>query len=107
MLQSTRLLQRGLSIDGGETVADRYYNSQVLCTLYFYKKLLPGLRGLIIAVLMSAIMSSLSSIFNSSSTIFTMDIWRPLRKHPSELELLIIGRYGEHFINVCITVMLH
>ncbi|NXT89674.1 SC5A9 protein, partial [Anhinga rufa] len=39
----------------------------------------PGLRGLMIAVMMAALMSSLTSIFNSSSTLFTMDIWRKLR----------------------------
>ncbi|KFQ01834.1 Sodium/glucose cotransporter 5, partial [Leptosomus discolor] len=39
----------------------------------------PGLRGLMIAVMMAALMSSLTSVFNSSSTLFTMDIWRKLR----------------------------
>ncbi|KFU98232.1 Sodium/glucose cotransporter 4, partial [Pterocles gutturalis] len=43
-------------------------------------RLMPsGLRGLMIAVMMAALMSSLTSIFNSSSTLFTMDIWRKLR----------------------------
>ncbi|XP_071961784.1 sodium/glucose cotransporter 4-like [Antedon mediterranea] len=66
-----------------------------------------GLRGLMLAVMLSALMSSLTSIFNSGSTIFTMDIWRNLRKFPSdsemrrlsvkekkryELELMIVGR---------------
>lgn len=51
-----------------------------------------GARGLMIAVMMSALMSSLTSIFNSSSTIFTMDIWTRIRKNASEAELLIVGR---------------
>lgn len=51
-----------------------------------------GARGLMIAVMMSALMSSLTSIFNSSSTIFTMDIWTKIRKQATETELLIIGR---------------
>uniref|UniRef100_A0A674DR64 Sodium/myo-inositol cotransporter 2 n=1 Tax=Salmo trutta TaxID=8032 RepID=A0A674DR64_SALTR len=43
-------------------------------------KLLPsGLRGLMMAVMIAALMSSLTSIFNSSSTIFTMDLWRHVR----------------------------
>ncbi|XP_053424580.1 sodium/mannose cotransporter SLC5A10 isoform X2 [Nycticebus coucang] len=54
--------------------------------------LFPGLRGLMIAVMMAALMSSLTSIFNSSSTLFTMDIWRRLRPHASERELLLVGR---------------
>ncbi|XP_071477490.1 sodium/glucose cotransporter 4-like [Diadema antillarum] len=66
-----------------------------------------GVRGLMLAVMLSALMSSLTSIFNSGSTIFTMDIWRHLRKFPNdydmaqidkkrrkkyELELMIVGR---------------
>ncbi|XP_066546479.1 sodium/mannose cotransporter SLC5A10 isoform X2 [Amia ocellicauda] len=56
-------------------------------------ELLPsGLRGLMIAVMMAALMSSLTSIFNSSSTLFTMDIWKKFRSHASEKELLLVGR---------------
>ncbi|CAL1529910.1 unnamed protein product [Lymnaea stagnalis] len=51
-----------------------------------------GLRGLMLAVMMSALISSLTSIFNSSSTIFTMDIWRRIRKNSSDVELMIVGR---------------
>lgn len=47
-----------------------------------------------IAVMMAALMSSLTSIFNSSSTLFTMDIWKRLRPCASERELLLVGRYG-------------
>ena len=44
------------------------------------------------AVMLSAIMSSLTSIFNSCSTVFTMDIWRKLRRHANEREIMIVGR---------------
>ncbi|XP_034845604.1 sodium/glucose cotransporter 5 isoform X2 [Mirounga leonina] len=54
--------------------------------------LFPGLRGLMIAVMMAALMSSLTSIFNGSSTLFTMDIWRRLRPRAGERELLLVGR---------------
>ncbi|GFY70040.1 hypothetical protein TNIN_495471 [Trichonephila inaurata madagascariensis] len=54
--------------------------------------LYPSARGLMISVMLAALMSSLTSIFNSSSTIFTMDIWRRIRKGASETELLIVGR---------------
>ncbi|XP_052259395.1 sodium/myo-inositol cotransporter 2-like [Dreissena polymorpha] len=47
---------------------------------------------MMLAVMMSALMSSLTSIFNSSSTIFAMDIWTHIRKKASELELMIVGR---------------
>ncbi|KAL4223812.1 Sodium/glucose cotransporter 1 [Mactra antiquata] len=52
-----------------------------------------GLRGLMLAVMMSALISSLTSIFNSSSTILTMDIWRRFRKNASDIELMIVGRF--------------
>ena len=56
-------------------------------------ELLPvGLRGLMLAVMLSALMSSLTSIFNSSSTIFTMDIYTRIRPKASEKELLYVGR---------------
>ncbi|XP_066983881.1 sodium/mannose cotransporter SLC5A10-like isoform X1 [Macrobrachium rosenbergii] len=61
--------------------------------------LLPtGLSGLMLAVMMAALMSSLTSIFNSASTIFTIDVWmwgrkRLLKKsEASDTELLIVGR---------------
>lgn len=56
-------------------------------------KLMPdGLRGLMIAVMLSALMSSLTSIFNSGSTLFTMDIYTRIRKNASEGELLVVAR---------------
>ncbi|KAK2496440.1 hypothetical protein MC885_013279 [Smutsia gigantea] len=56
-------------------------------------ELLPtGLRGLMMAVMVAALMSSLTSIFNSASTIFTMDLWHHIRPRASERELMIVGR---------------
>ena len=51
-----------------------------------------GARGMMLAVMLAALMSSLTSIFNSSSTIFTMDIYPRFRSNPSEVELLLVGR---------------
>ena len=45
-----------------------------------------------LAVMMAALMSSLTSIFNSSSTVFTMDVWTRFRNKPSDTELLVVGR---------------
>uniref|UniRef100_A0A8C0GB88 Sodium/glucose cotransporter 2 n=1 Tax=Chelonoidis abingdonii TaxID=106734 RepID=A0A8C0GB88_CHEAB len=50
------------------------------------------LRGLMLAVMLAALMSSLASIFNSSSTLFTMDIYNRLRPQARSKELLIVGR---------------
>ena len=56
-------------------------------------KLAPvGLRGLIFAALVAAIVSSVGSMVNSISTIFTMDLYRPLRPNISEAGLVRTGR---------------
>uniref|UniRef100_A0A7M4F081 Sodium/myo-inositol cotransporter 2 n=1 Tax=Crocodylus porosus TaxID=8502 RepID=A0A7M4F081_CROPO len=56
-------------------------------------ELLPlGLRGLMMSVMIAALMSSLTSIFNSASTIFTIDLWRHFRPRSSEWELMVVGR---------------
>merc|ERR1719494_656545 len=59
-----------------------------------------GLVGLLLAVMIAALMSSLSSAFNSSSTIFTMDIWTVLRPKASQREQVIVGRLVVVFLVV-------
>ncbi|HEU5208119.1 MAG TPA: sodium:solute symporter [Longimicrobiales bacterium] len=55
--------------------------------------LLPvGLRGLVVAGLLAALMSSLSSVFNSTSTLITWDVYRRLRPAASERQLVIVGQ---------------
>jgi SSS family solute:Na+ symporter len=55
--------------------------------------LLPsGLRGLVAAGLLAALMSSLASVFNSCSTLFTVDIYKKLRPQTSEKKLVQTGR---------------
>ncbi|KAF3857159.1 hypothetical protein F7725_009018 [Dissostichus mawsoni] len=51
-----------------------------------------GLRGLMMAVMIAALMSDLDSIFNSASTIFALDIYKMMRKQVSSRELVIVGR---------------
>jgi Na+/proline symporter len=51
-----------------------------------------AIRGLTLACMIAALMSSLTSIFNSSSTIFTIDIWQRFRKNAHDWELMIVGR---------------
>ncbi|UGU16036.1 sodium:solute symporter [Sinomicrobium kalidii] len=55
--------------------------------------LLPsGLRGLVAAGLLAALMSSLASVFNSCSTLFTVDIYKKLKPDTPEIKLVRIGR---------------
>src|SRR5712691_4215263 len=56
-------------------------------------RLMPsGLVGLMVAAMLAALMSSLSAVFNSSSTIFTMDFYRHVRPKAGERELVNVGR---------------
>ncbi|MEJ6559456.1 MAG: hypothetical protein QNL71_00185, partial [Akkermansiaceae bacterium] len=64
--------------------------------------LLPvGLRGLVVAGLLSALMSSLASLFNSCATLFTIDIYEKLRPGKSEQHLVKIGRIATGVVVIC------
>ncbi|MFQ5537845.1 MAG: sodium:solute symporter [Gemmatimonadota bacterium] len=55
--------------------------------------LLPvGVRGLVVAGLLAALMSSLSSVFNSTSTLVTWDVYRKLHPGASERRLVLVGQ---------------
>jgi len=61
--------------------------------------LLPtGLKGLVAGGLMAALMSSLASVFNSCSTLITMDIYKKLRPDHSEAEFIRVGRIATTII---------
>ncbi|MCM4157305.1 sodium:solute symporter [Gramella sp. AN32] len=61
--------------------------------------LLPsGLRGLVAAGLLAALMSSLASVFNSCSTLFTVDIYKKLRPNTPEKKLVQTGQIATVFI---------
>ncbi|XP_075851516.1 sodium/glucose cotransporter 2 isoform X2 [Microcebus murinus] len=84
-------------------VCKRVCGTEVGCSNIAYPrlvvKLMPnGLRGLMLAVMLAALMSSLASIFNSSSTLFTMDIYTRLRPRAGDRELLVVGRLWVVFI---------
>jgi len=55
--------------------------------------LLPvGLKGLVAAGLLAALMSSLSSVLNSCSTLITLDIYKKLKPQASERHLVVVGQ---------------
>src|SRR5262249_23217770 len=55
--------------------------------------LLPiGLRGLVLAGMLSALMSALASLFNSTATLFTVDFYKRLRPQSTESHLVFVGR---------------
>ncbi len=55
--------------------------------------LLPvGFRGLVVAGMIAALMSSLASLFNSVSTLFTVDVYQKLKPDTPQKKLVVIGR---------------
>jgi SSS family solute:Na+ symporter len=57
------------------------------------KNVLPtGIRGIVVAGLLSALMSSLAGVFNACSTLFTMDLYSKYRPAASESQLVKVGR---------------
>jgi len=58
-------------------------------------KLLPvGFKGLVLAGMLAALMSSLASAFNSCSTLLTWDVYRKLDPNASEKRLVQVGRFS-------------
>lgn len=51
-----------------------------------------GVRGIVVAGLLAALMSSLAGVFNASSTLFTMDFYSKLRPNADQHQLVWIGR---------------
>ena len=51
-----------------------------------------GLKGLIFAALVAAILSSLASMTNSVATIFTMDLYKPNKPEKSQSHYVFVGR---------------
>ncbi|MDG1572011.1 sodium:solute symporter [Robiginitalea sp. M366] len=63
--------------------------------------LLPsGLRGLVAAGLLAALMSSLASVFNSCSTLFTVDIYKKLKPNTPEKKLVRTGQVATAIVVV-------
>nr|CAJ70644.1 solute carrier family 5 (sodium/glucose cotransporter), member 1 [Leucoraja erinacea] len=79
------------------SLCKQYCDTEVGCSNIAYPtlvvRLMPaGLRGLMLSVMLASLMSSLTSIFNSASTLFTMDIWTKIRPKATEKELMLAGR---------------
>jgi SSS family solute:Na+ symporter len=87
------LHQKGLialpmhTVDGVETINGDTVFPTLVSTL-----LPSGIRGLIVACLLAALMSSLASLFNSSASLFTVDVYEKIRPGKSEKHLLTVGR---------------
>jgi len=67
-------------------------NAQQVFPLLVAKILPPGIRGIVVAGLLAALMSSLAGVFNACSTLFTMDLYPKFSTNTSEKNLVRIGR---------------
>jgi SSS family solute:Na+ symporter len=86
-------LPRGDRIETQTTLIGRKYDSAFALLI---KHLIPtGLRGFMLAAILGAVMSSLASMLNAASTIFTMDLYRQfIHKGASQGTLVLVGRLG-------------
>ena len=91
------MLQDGIQDESGKTMQSSDFNYTQVCDKaypYLINRVLSktGLSGLLFAAIFSALMSSLSSVFNSASTIFTLDVYKKYDPHASEEKLVRVGR---------------
>jgi SSS family solute:Na+ symporter len=74
----------------GATARDNPY--QVAFPLMVQHLLPEGVRGIVVAGLLSALMGSLAGVFNACSTLFTVDIYNKLRPHATQDQIVRMGR---------------
>jgi SSS family solute:Na+ symporter len=86
-------LPRDERIEEETALIGRKYDSAFALLI---KHLIPtGLRGFMLAAILGAVMSSLASMLNAASTIFTMDLFKEyLHREASQGTLVLVGRLG-------------
>jgi len=82
-------IQQQLIDVNGEIIRD---NSQSAFPLLVAYVLPVGIRGIVVAGLLAALMSSLAGVFNASATLFTIDFYSRLKPNASQEKLVWIGR---------------
>jgi SSS family solute:Na+ symporter len=75
-----------------QTVNGRVANGDIAYPTLIVNLLPTGLVGLMIAALLAALMGAMSSVFNSASTLVTLDFYKKLRPSATELQLVTFGR---------------
>jgi SSS family solute:Na+ symporter len=82
-------IQSQLLNSSGQIIRD---NAQAAFPLMVAYVLPIGIRGIVVAGLLAALMSSLAGVFNASSTLFTMDFYSRIRPNVSQKQLVWVGR---------------
>jgi solute:Na+ symporter, SSS family len=75
--------------EDGKAINDQ---AQAAFPLLVYHVLPAGIRGIVVAGLLSALMSSLAGVFNACSTLFTIDLYQKIRPGASQQRLVWVGR---------------
>jgi len=95
LVTNTEILSRAAAADQKRDVHELVLRDYDAAFPVLIKNLLPrgsGLKGFVLAAIFGAVVSSLASMLNSSSTIFAMDIYRKLKKEATQFELVTVGR---------------
>lgn len=82
-------LHRELFDASGNLIRDR---AQAAFPLLVMHVLPIGVRGIVVAGLLAALMSALAGVFNASSSLFTMDFYSKLRPKATQQQLVVVGR---------------
>jgi SSS family solute:Na+ symporter len=83
------MIQQTIMDSQGNVIRDE---AQAAFPLLVMTVLPTGVRGIVVAGLLAALMSSLSGVFTASSTLFTMDFYNKLRPQASQHKLVWTGR---------------
>ena len=82
-------IQHELIGANGEVIRDR---AQAAFPLLVMHVLPIGVRGIVVAGLLAALMSALAGVFNASSSLFTMDFYSRFKPQASQKQLVLVGR---------------
>ena len=79
------LINKGILPDTLDDTAKTY--------AFLVANILPvGVKGIVVAAMLAALMSTISGALNSIATVFCYDIYKPLRPQSSDRQLVIVGR---------------
>jgi solute:Na+ symporter, SSS family len=81
------LYRNSFIVRGGQVL-----NGDIAYPMLVINLLPPGLVGLMIAALLAALMGAMSSVFNSASTLVTLDFYKKVAPRASEAQLVNFGR---------------
>ncbi|MBC2604099.1 sodium:solute symporter [Puniceicoccus vermicola] len=87
--------------DTGEVIRE---NAQAAFPLLVQHVLPAGFRGIVVAGLLAALMSSLAGVLNATATLFTMDFYSRIKKNVDQKRLIWIGRVATAVL-VCIGLL--